>query len=119
MHVQRTNTILYCQKWAETVAFYRDVFAFRISHQTDWFIEFEVTPDAAYLSIADEQRASVKSVSGQGITLSWQVGDLQAIYQLLAGRGVELGPIREKWDASLCYLHDPEGHRIELWQPLK
>jgi catechol 2,3-dioxygenase-like lactoylglutathione lyase family enzyme len=118
MQFQRTNTILYCQKWTETVAFYRDVFDFRISHQTDWFVEFEVTPQVAYLSIADEQRASVKSVSGQGITLSWQVGDLQAIYQLLTERGVELGPIREKWAASLCYLHDPEGHRIELWQPL-
>lgn len=87
---------MYCQKWAETVAFYRDVFAFRISHQTDWFMEFEITPDAAYLSIADERRASVKSVSGQGITLSWQVGDLQAIYQLLAGRGVETHSLSRK-----------------------
>ncbi len=119
MHFQRANTILYCQKWAETVAFYRDVFAFRISHQTDWFVEFEVTAPVAYLSIADERRASVKSVGGQGITLSWQVDDLQAIYQTLAGHGVELSPIREKWGASLCYGHDPEGHRIELWQPLK
>ena len=117
MHIQKTNTILYCHLWAETVAFYRDVFAFPISHQTDWFVEFEIAP-SAYLSIADEKRATIKSVSGQGITLSWEVANVHDMYKVLVEQGINISPIRNKWGASLFYLHDPEGHRIELWQPL-
>lgn len=116
MQIGRTNTILYCAKWAETTAFYRDIFQLPISHETDWFIEFQVTPDA-YLSIADERRASIRSVGGQGITLSWQVADVKAQHTALAQAGLTVSPIRNKWGANLFYLHDPEGHRIELWQP--
>lgn len=117
MEILRTNTILYCRHWPETVAFYRDMLEFPVTHQTDWFVEFQVVPQS-YLSIADESRASIQSVNGQGITLSWQVADLQTIYAALQGKSIIVSPIRQKWGASLFYLHDPEGHRIELWQPL-
>jgi predicted enzyme related to lactoylglutathione lyase len=56
-------------------------------------------------------------VDGQGITLSWQVPDVEAARDLLQARGVAVTEIRRKWGAFLFYLHDPEGHRIELWQP--
>jgi catechol 2,3-dioxygenase-like lactoylglutathione lyase family enzyme len=116
MNIQRTNTILYCQKWKETATFYGDIFAFRVSHRTDWFIEFQVTPDS-YLSIADQSRATIDSVEGQGITLSWQIANVQETHAALVEQNVSVSPIRKKWGASLFYLHDPEGHRIELWQP--
>jgi catechol 2,3-dioxygenase-like lactoylglutathione lyase family enzyme len=117
LQIQRTNTILYCHLWAETVAFYSDVFAFSISHQTDWFVEFEIAP-SAYLSIADEKRATIKSVGGQGITLSWEVAHVQDMHKTFLEQGIKVSPIQNKWGAALLYLHDPEGHRIELWQPL-
>ncbi|MBZ0306050.1 MAG: VOC family protein [Anaerolineae bacterium] len=118
MNIQRTNTILYCRKWKETVAFYTELFAFPISHQTDWFIEFQITPDS-YLSIADESRTTVKGVEGQGVTLSWQVNHLNETHAYLGEQQVAVTPIQHKWGAALFYLHDPEGHRIELWQPLE
>jgi len=116
MVIKRTNTILYCQKWLETVAFYQTIFAFPISHQNDWFVEFELY-DHAYLSIADERRASIHSVDGQGITLSWQVSNLSEMHAAFVKRGITVSEVRRKWGATLFYLHDPEGHRIELWQP--
>lgn len=117
MKVERTNTILYCQKWAETVAFYRDILQLAISHQTDWFVEFQLA-DNAYLSIADIQRATIRSASGQGITLSWQVADVDITRKTLQEQGVEVTTIQQKWGGRLFYLHDSEGHRIELWQPV-
>jgi len=117
LQFQRTNTILYCHLWAETVTFYRDIFGFSISHQTDWFFEFKLS-DHAYLSIADEKRATIKSVGGQGINLSWEVPDVHDLHQALIKQRIKISPIQNKWGASLFYLHDPEGHRIELWQPL-
>ncbi|MBL8164032.1 MAG: VOC family protein [Anaerolineae bacterium] len=118
MKVEQTNTILYCQKWSETVAFYRDVLEFFVSHQTDWFVEFQLT-NGVYLSIADERRATIQSVDGQGITLSWQVADVDATHNALQQQGIEVTSIRQKWGGRLFYLLDPEGHRIEFWQPLE
>jgi catechol 2,3-dioxygenase-like lactoylglutathione lyase family enzyme len=118
MKVEQTNTILYCQKWSETVAFYRDVLEFFVSHQTDWFVEFQLT-NGVYLSIADERRATIQSVDGQGITLSWQVADVDTMHSALQQQGIEVTSIRQKWGGRLFYFRDPEGHRIEFWQPLE
>jgi catechol-2,3-dioxygenase len=112
--INRTNTILYCKHWAETVTFYQEILSFRISHQTDWFIEFEIN-DNTYLSVADEQRATIKSAAGAGITLSWQVLDIKKAHHHLQENGVTVSPLKQKWDAQVCYFYDPEGNRIELW----
>jgi len=67
-----SDTILYCRKWGQTVQFYRDYLNLPVSFETDWFVEFKVT-QATQLSIANENRASIKSNDGQGITLSLEV----------------------------------------------
>lgn len=117
MIIERTNTILYCHHWDETVTFYRNILQFSITHQTDWFVEFQLTNNA-YLSIADTRRATIQSVAGQGTTLSWQVADLDEVHANLGQQGIKTTSIQQKWGARLFYLHDPEGHRIEFWQPL-
>lgn len=101
----------------ETVSFYQTVLELPINHQTDWFIEFQLT-DHAYLSIANADRATIQGVDGQGITLSWQVAEIHQIHQFLQTRGVEVTAMKKKWGAVLFYFYDPEGHRIELWQPI-
>jgi catechol 2,3-dioxygenase-like lactoylglutathione lyase family enzyme len=115
--VQRTNTILYCAQWAATVAFYRDWLGLPITHATDWFVEFQVGEEA-FLSIADSARATIRAVKGEGITLSWQVADIAAIQQRLNDLGIVTTPLKQKWGAQLLYFHDPEGHRLELWEAL-
>ncbi|MEO8394049.1 MAG: VOC family protein [Chloroflexota bacterium] len=117
MDIERTNTILYCHQWIETVSFYRNTFDFPITYQTAWFVEFQLTTHAS-LSIADESRASIQSVGGQGITLSWQVPQLREMHTALLKQCIPASTIRKKGGAYLFYLHDPEGHRIELWQPI-
>ena len=114
--ISRTNTILYCRNWSETVSFYRTILELPVSHETDWFVEFQLT-DTAYLSIANVVRTSIQSVDGQGITLSWQVFNIYKARASLGNQGVETTEIKKKWGAWLFYFHDPEGHRIEFWQP--
>ena len=114
MNIGRTNTILYCDKWVETVTFYRDILKFPINHQKDWFIEFRLASHT-YLSVADANRASIDSVGGQGITLSWQVDDLHQMRDYLQYQQVTTSPIKTIWGALSFYVHDPEGHRIEFW----
>jgi len=117
MDIHQTNTILYCRQWTNTVAFYRDLLQFSISHQNDWFVEFRLTSQS-YLSVADAERATIKSADGQGITLTWRVDDIHHLHRDLQTKGITVTPIKPKWGAHVFYIHDPEGHRIELWQPL-
>ena len=115
MKINRTNTILYCLHWTETLTFYRDIFQFNINYQNDWFVEFHITGES-YLSVVDTRRASIRSVEGQGITLAWQVDDVRAMRTDLITKHVSVTDIQHKWGSSVCYLYDPEKHRIELWQ---
>lgn len=115
--VQRTNTILYCAHWSATVAFYRDRLGLPITHSTDWFVEFQLGA-TAYLSIADSARATITPANGAGLTLSWQVADIVQIQQRLIALGIATTPIKQKWGAQVLYFHDPEGHRLELWEAL-
>ena len=113
--LERTNTILYCCRWQETVEFYRRRMGLPVLFENEWFVEFALTGDAC-LSIADARRATIESVHGQGITLTWRVANLREVKQRLEQRGIETTPIKYRWGAPVFYCHDPEGHRLELWQ---
>jgi catechol 2,3-dioxygenase-like lactoylglutathione lyase family enzyme len=114
MKIKAANTILYCKKWNETVAFYRDGLKLLVIHSTDWFVEFKLN-ESARLSVANETRASVKSGEGRGITISLQVIDVEEIRAELVKNGFDPTPIKEVWGSRAIYLYDPEGHRLEFW----
>jgi uncharacterized glyoxalase superfamily protein PhnB len=112
------NTILYCQAWSETVAFYRDQLGLSVTFSSDWFVEFALT-DSARLSIADERRATIKSSHGAGITLTFQVADADALWTEFHSAGLQPTPCRtHAWGARTFYLRDPEGHRLEVWSAI-
>jgi predicted enzyme related to lactoylglutathione lyase len=115
--VARTNTILYCEKWAETVDFYAEQLGLPVSYRSSWFVEFALS-DTARVSIADASRTTVKSAAGQGITLSWQMDHLESIWAALKRAGVTPTQIKDHpMEARVFYFFDPEGHRIEIWSP--
>lgn len=111
---RRSNTIVYTNRWGDTVAFYRDSLGFGVAFANDWFVEFEVAP-GAYLSVADAARATVAAGDGRGITLSFRVDDVAAARAELVGRDVEVSAVGERWGAAVVDLHDPAGNRVELW----
>lgn len=113
--LHQSNTILYCARWAETVAFYGDLLGLPVSFANDWFVEFHLG-GSSYLSIANAARATIAAVGGQGVTLAWQVADVAATRARLIKLGVAATPLQEKWGGRLTYCHDPEGHRLEFWQ---
>lgn len=116
--VIRVNTILYVRRWKETVAFYRDLLGFEIVFQKEWFVEFRLTP-TAFLSVANQSRTTVASGDGKGITLSFQIDDLQAAHRAFLEDGLGPTAIRPQvMGADVFYLFDPEGNRIEFWRPV-
>ena len=106
--------MLYCERWAETVAFYESVLGLTVAFRNEWFVEFQLST-SSYLSIADAARATVDSVGGRGVTLTWRVPDLAEARTLLVAGDVAATEIRRRWGADVFYCHDPEGHRIEMW----
>ncbi len=114
LNITRTNTILYCRAWAATVDFYRRQLGLPVVFENPWFVEFRLREEA-FLSIADAERTSIAAVEGQGITLTWQVTDLDAMRAYLQSQGAPVTPVQHRWQARVFYCHDPEGHRLEFW----
>lgn len=114
----RTNTILYCRRWAQTVRFYRERLQFSVAFENDWFVEFRLN-DNTFLSVADAARATIEAVDGQGVTLAWRVDDVHAAQAFCAAAGVATTAVQRRWGARVFYCHDPEGHRIEFWSSVE
>lgn len=116
--INLSNTILYCQRWPETVDFYRRVLALPVATEKDWFVEFRVT-ETAFISVANAGRASIESSAGQGVTLALQVDNVHSWHARLEQAGAGPGPVKQHpWGAMSCFCRDPEGYRLEFWQPL-
>lgn len=114
VHVERSNTILYSDRWAETVEFYRERLRLEVTHENDWFVEFVVRP-GSFVSVADASRSSIRSGDGAGLTLSWQVADLDAVRAALRDVGIEVGEPETRFGARVFDVFDPAGNRIEFW----
>ncbi len=55
----------------------------------------------------------------QPAMLNLRVRDLDALLASLAAAGVSIDPKRDEYDfGRFAWIHDPEGNRIELWQPV-
>ena len=114
ININRTNTILYCEAFEQTVSFYRDVLKLAVTAEKDWFVEFRLR-DRVFLSLADAKRTSIPAGKGDGITLSWQVEDVREARNSLTAMGVETSPVEWRYGAWGIFLRDPGGNRIELW----
>jgi predicted enzyme related to lactoylglutathione lyase len=52
--------------------------------------------------------------------INYRVDDLDALLEALREEGVEIDPKREDYDyGRFAWIMDPEGNRIELWEPLR
>ena len=111
------NTNLYCDRFHETVRFYRDAIGFPVILSKSWFVEFAINPFAR-LSVADRTRTTMESSGGKGLTLTFQVDSLPTVHLGLSSQGCSPTAIVDHpWGARLFHVRDPEGHRLEFWSP--
>jgi predicted enzyme related to lactoylglutathione lyase len=55
----------------------------------------------------------------QAAMVNYRVDDLDALLAQLTAEGVTIDPHRDDYDfGRFAWIVDPEGNRIELWQPL-
>jgi predicted enzyme related to lactoylglutathione lyase len=57
--------------------------------------------------------------SGQQTMVNFRVNDLDGLLSQLADKSVRIDPKREDHSyGRFAWIWDPEGNRVELWQPL-
>jgi predicted enzyme related to lactoylglutathione lyase len=55
----------------------------------------------------------------QQVMMNFRVDNLDELLEQLESAGVNIDPKREDADyGRFAWIHDPEGNRVELWQPL-
>ncbi len=56
----------------------------------------------------------------QQAMVNYRVDDLDGLLEQLAAAGVPIDPHSDDYDfGRFAWITDPEGNRVELWQPLK
>ena len=69
--------------------------------------------DTSYFGPSDESRGP------QAVMINYRVDDLDALLAQLSLAGVSIDPDRQNYDyGHFAWITDPEGNRLELWQPL-
>lgn len=117
MEVRTANTIIYCSRFAETVDFYQNRLGLPVAAEFGWLVEFKLN-EYSFLSVADENKTSTKSSAGEGLVITLRVDDIDEAHSLLEEAGVHPTAVKDhSWGARVTHVFDPEGTRIEFWQP--
>ena len=70
-------------------------------------------------SLSPFARSSDYFPPNQPAMLNFQVDDLDALLDKLSAAGISVDPKREQYDyGRFGWFTDPEGNRVELWQPI-
>ncbi len=79
---------------------------------------FEAEDQRGPVVVSFFKRGSDYFPTSQPAMLNFQVDDVDALLDALIAAGVEVDPKREKHEyGSFGWFTDPEGNRVELWQP--
>ena len=79
---------------------------------------FEKVAQRASIAVAFFPRSSDYFPVSQPAMLNFQVDDLDGLLEQLLAAGVLVDPRREDYEyGRFGWFTDPEGNRVELWQP--
>ena len=79
---------------------------------------FEAQAQRASIAVAFFSRSADYFPVAQPAMLNFQVDDLEGVLSKLASAGATVDPKRENADSGrFGWFTDPEGNRVELWEP--
>lgn len=85
---------------------------------TDGYIAFNAADQRAQTVVSFFSTSSAYFPVSQPAMLNFQVDDLDALLDALIAAGVEVDPKRDRYDyGDFGWFTDPDGNRVELWQP--
>jgi predicted enzyme related to lactoylglutathione lyase len=82
------------------------------------FFSIPAEQERAVITVAFFSEKSDHFPPSQPVMINFQVDDLDALLDKLTAAGVPVDPKREAADfGKFAWITDPEGNRVELWQP--
>ena len=79
---------------------------------------FEAETQRAAVAVSFFKKTADYFPPAQPAMLNFHVDDLDAVLDRLIAEGVEVDPKRDRYDfGDFGWFLDPEGNRVELWQP--
>jgi predicted enzyme related to lactoylglutathione lyase len=82
------------------------------------FPKEDVTGDTVFALFPEDSKEF--GAGGKTARLNFRVDDLDAILDAMVAAGVEVDPKRDSYDfGKFGWFTDPEGNRVELWEPLE
>ena len=105
---------LYVRDMERSLAFYRDLLGIPLEGDDDWA---EATfPGGVRFALHTAHGDEVELGSGT-LRIDLEVTDIDAEVARLRAEGVNVGGIvRDSWGAA-CEIRDPDGYRLELFEP--
>lgn len=115
IEVKSFHAVLYCRRWRDCVAFYRDMLGFPATAASEIFTEVQVAP-GSFIGLLNAARCRPPATQAGSLVLSFRVARVEEAQRALMQRGCSPSPIRRHpWGARLFELEDPEGRRLEFW----
>ncbi len=99
-----------------SATFYRDVLGLSAIFTSETAAMFETGQTKLIIELADPNDPEEATYVGRFCGLSFEVADMQSVYDSLRGRGVKFDgpPETQEWGGILAHLHDPDGNVLSL-----
>jgi predicted enzyme related to lactoylglutathione lyase len=87
--------------------------------RTQGYFEFPVSAQRAQIVFTFFGQDDEYFPRAQKVMINLQVDDLDGLLDRLTAEGVTVDPKRDSYDfGKFGWFTDPEGNRVELWQPV-
>jgi catechol 2,3-dioxygenase-like lactoylglutathione lyase family enzyme len=116
--VSRINVVyLYVRDLERSVAFYRDVLGVPVELDAahPWWAEAILPGDVRFA--LHEWHPEAGEISSGTVRFDFQVEDVERAAVQLSAAGAEVGDVTHASWGSMCTVTDPDGYRIQLFQP--
>jgi lactoylglutathione lyase len=116
--VARINVVFfYVRDLERSLGFYRDLLGIPLETDAsgDWA---EATfPDGTRFALHAAGDGGAADVGSGTIKVDFEVADIDEASEQLRAEGVDVGEIEREFWGSACEVVDPDGYRIQLYQP--
>jgi catechol 2,3-dioxygenase-like lactoylglutathione lyase family enzyme len=124
--LQLDYTVLLVEDLDRAVAFYTQVLGIHLSHRTGGYAQLVTGPTRLALYTREAMSATLgmelaaPDRAAPGFEIGFLVADVDAAWADVVARGAEpvKPPTDRFWGQRTAYVRDPDGHLIELAQPM-